>query len=491
MSYGVLTTGFALKRFENIKLEIEDELREKFGEIDTDPESVFGQLIGVFSRHLAEIWEQSENIYNSEYPSTAEGLSLDNAASFVGVHRLSATSSSAIVQMKGTESTLVTSGSQFSQSLTTKLFQTLENVTISAVTLHKAIILIDTSAIDYNYDVTINDELCRYTSPHTAKTKSEIAEGIKAIINANTNVNEQVIASHVTGDEFLTVLTLDYELVGAFKTVLGTNISFQEIWTPVAVEAMETGKIPVPIASVNTIVTPVFGLDEVTNLADGQIGTNIETDAEFRIRRRQSLNIAGAGTLGSILSRVLQDIPEVSRAFIFENETDIVDGYGRPPHSFELIVAAPNIPEVNQEIADKIWERKPAGIATFGTTTMTVKDSNNQDQLINFSHSVTKYVHIKLECTTTGSDSIFPTNGSDLIKDEILRIGNTLSFGSDLLVQVYAAAGYIAGGVVSVVASVAVTDNPGDSPSWQTTNLVITPSNFPSFDLSRIIVQVI
>lgn len=485
MAYGVLITGFSLKRFEDIKLEIENELREKFGEIDTDADSVFGQIDGVYSRHLAELWEQAENIYNSMYPSTAEGVSLDNACSYVGVKRLAATPSTSIVQLLGDESTLVPQDTAFSQSVSLKVFETLNDITITAANLHKTVISIDSAVTETWYRLTINGTLIEYKDSGTP-TKASIAENLAILINASIPLTGVVESTYVTGDEFFTVITEDFTLSGSFEVTDLLNITFEELWTPVAVEASDAGATPVPIGSIDTIDTAVFGLSDVINLADGITGTNLETDAELRIRRRNSLNVVAAGTLSAILSRIEQDIPEVSKAFIFENATDLIDAFGRPPHSFEVIVAALDTVDINLSIARKIWERKPAGIATFGTTSVVIQDSNGDNQVVNFSHSITKYVHIKLEYDKTGSDVVFPLNGEDLIKAEVMRVGNLLTFGADLLIQVFAATGYAAGGVTDVVAYVAVTDNPLDPPTWQTTNLTINPADLPSFDLSRI-----
>ena len=47
--FGVTPTGVVLKRLPDIKADIEAGERSTFGEIDTDPDSVFGQYIGVFA----------------------------------------------------------------------------------------------------------------------------------------------------------------------------------------------------------------------------------------------------------------------------------------------------------------------------------------------------------------------------------------------------------------------------------------------------------
>jgi uncharacterized phage protein gp47/JayE len=490
MSYGVVSTGFNLKRFEDIKAEIEEELRVAFGEIDTDADSVFGQIIGVFSRHLAEIWEQAENVYNAMYPNSAEGVNLDNAASLVAIRRLTASSSTAIVQMLGDEATVVPIATTFSQELTSFAFETLEAVTISATKCHKVKITVDNPLPSTTYTITINGFDCTFVSPSGSPTSADIATGLCDAVNANIDVSSDITATYVATTDYITIIINDININIIFTTVV-TNLDLTEIWTPVAVEALDTGANPVPIGSINSVLTPVFGLNEITNLSEGVTGRNVETDAELRIRRRNSLNIVGAGTLDSIVASLTQDLSDVTAAFGFENNTDSVDIYGRPPHSFEIVVAALDITEINQLIADKIWEKKPAGITTYGTTSMTVVDSNGDNQIVSFSHSINKYVHVKLEYSKTGSDQVFPTNGEDIIKDAVMTLGQEMTFGSDLLIQRFAACGYAAGGVTSVIAYLAVTNNPGDIPSWQTTNISIQAADYPSFDESRITLVVI
>ena len=490
MAYGVNTTGFNLKRFEDIKLEIETTLRESFGEIDTDADSVFGQIIGVFSRALAEIWEQSENIYNSMYPSTAEGISLDNSCSYVGIKRLAATASTAIVHLKATNGTVVPPATRFLQSLLGSSFDTVESVTVSLSFLHKVVITVDPLVDNFDYIVTINGSTSLYFSGPSA-TKDDIAEGLKLAVNANTNINTKVTAYHVSGDDFLTIITSVFTIEEIFIAALSANLVASEIWSPVNTNCIVAGATPAPINSIDTIVTPVFGLDSVLNMVDGITGRNLETDAELRIRRRNSLNIIASGTLNAILSHIIQDIPEVSAAFIFENATDLEDAFGRPPHSFELIVAAVDTTAVNLKIANKLWERKPAGIATFGTTAISVKDSNNKDQDVRFSRVVYKYAFFLMNCNTAGADQPFPSNGKDLIKAEILRLGGLLTFGSDFLIQVFAAAGYAAGGVTTVTLQIGIGDDPNVFPTMYNTNLTINPNELLVFAAHRIVITVV
>ena len=47
-NFGLDDDGFNRKRLEDIKNTIEQRLKDRFGEINLEPDSVFGQLVGVF-----------------------------------------------------------------------------------------------------------------------------------------------------------------------------------------------------------------------------------------------------------------------------------------------------------------------------------------------------------------------------------------------------------------------------------------------------------
>jgi hypothetical protein len=78
--------------------------------------------------------------------------------------------------------------------------------------------------------------------------------------------------------------------------------------------------------------------------------------------------------------------PDVLQAFVIENETDVTDGFGRPPHSFEVIVVGGD----DQEIGQTIFDTKPIGINTYRVPgadgrTVQVTDSQGTVHDINFS----------------------------------------------------------------------------------------------------------
>lgn len=255
-------------------------------------------------------------------------------------------------------------------------------------------------------------------------------------------------------------------------------------------EALSEGAVPAVASTVNTIVTPVSGWDTVDNTDAGVIGREEETDAELRLRREQSLAIIGAGTVESIRSRIINTLTDVTECAVFENTADITDPVSnRPPHSLEIVVLGGD----DQEIADLIWQIKPGGIQLYnnpsGGVTKTVVDSNGDNQTIYFTRPTTMYAHVKVDINTYSTEETFPLDGVDQIKAAILEYSSNLSMGKDMLIQRWYSPVYSVAGLADVTISHAITPAPGDTPSWQTTNIEILATEDVDLSLARITVN--
>ena len=132
MSYGVVPTGFNLKRLETSRQELVDSIQAKFGTaFDLSVDSNAGQELDSFNEIISQLWEVAQAVYWSQSPSTAEDVSLDNVASITNITRLPATKSTVTVTITGTPTTVVNTG--FTASVdgnTDSRFVTLEDVII-------------------------------------------------------------------------------------------------------------------------------------------------------------------------------------------------------------------------------------------------------------------------------------------------------------------------------------------------------------------------
>lgn len=128
---GLTADGFERKRLTYIKTEIEDALKLVFGDnIDLTPQSGFGQFIGIISESISDQWESQENVYNSQYPSTAQGNQLSNVVMYNGIERQEATNSTVTATINGTAGTVIPIGSKASVDTTGAIFVTLSEVII-------------------------------------------------------------------------------------------------------------------------------------------------------------------------------------------------------------------------------------------------------------------------------------------------------------------------------------------------------------------------
>ena len=71
--YGVTPQGFVPKRLDVITKEIHKDLTKGLG-VDTtlNPQSFLNVLVTGFADKIAELWELTQDVYLSQYPSFAE-----------------------------------------------------------------------------------------------------------------------------------------------------------------------------------------------------------------------------------------------------------------------------------------------------------------------------------------------------------------------------------------------------------------------------------
>lgn len=133
MSFGLTDAGFNKKRLIDIKTEIEAELKTSFGDnISLIPQSVFGEIVGIFSEREAALWDLSEYVYFSQYPSTAQGVPLSNVVMLNGIERQEATYSTVTLTLAGDSGTIIPIGTAFATSDTAERFLTDNEVTIGS-----------------------------------------------------------------------------------------------------------------------------------------------------------------------------------------------------------------------------------------------------------------------------------------------------------------------------------------------------------------------
>lgn len=202
-----------------------------------------------------------------------------------------------------------------------------------------------------------------------------------------------------------------------------------------------SGAVAAVAESVNGINTPTRGWASVTNPLAATVGVAAETDAELRVRQSQSVALASLTPFDAV-DGAIANVEGVTRHKLFENDQEVTDSNGLPPHSISAIVEGGDA----TEIANTIRSVKGQGVSTYGTTSVIVTDKYGNPYTIRFSRpiDVPVYVSITLKALTGYSSEV-----GDEIKAAVASYINSLAIGdSVLLSRVYSPAnlGVVSGG---------------------------------------------
>ncbi|MGE7112745.1 baseplate J/gp47 family protein [Lysinibacillus sp. NPDC047702] len=215
------------------------------------------------------------------------------------------------------------------------------------------------------------------------------------------------------GDLFRTKYNVYFKVLEAIDAVEDGNYR-------VDVEALEYGAIGnVEPGDISIIVNPQSGINSVTNPDAFFNGQDEEIDAELQDRYYASLGKVGARRVESIEANVLDEVEGVRAAIAIENDTNVVDEEGRPPHSVETVVLG----GLDEDVAMAIFRKKGGGIQAYGQTVYTFKDSRGIVHEIGFTRATTVSLFVKVYIKKSNQ---YPLNGDNLVIGQIVKyIGGT------------------------------------------------------------------
>lgn len=415
MAFGITDNGFNLKRFEDIKQELANKYREVFGDIRTDAESNFGQIINIQSETLALLWEMIQESYYAKYPSSASGVALDWAVELNNIKRLPSTGTNVAVgiEISGTSANITDGFEVIDSNDNTYRVDSGGIVDLNSNT--KSVIQI-TSDSSGTYLVFVKGVAISVTVP--------VPTIISDIVIALNNEIETVLP------EIETIIGDDYIIISddepfSLESGFGTGI---KLFVVKSFTNIDVGKKPVSIKDISTIATPISGVLSVLNFESGIVGNDIERDDDLRVRRRRLLNSAGTATIEAIRAGILRDVPDVTTVLVVENDDDIIIG-SMPPKSIQCIVVGGD----DVKIAEAIFKYKCAGIQAYGNQGIfNIADSMGYLHQISFSRPITKRVYVDVEITKN-NEEILPVDYQLKIRKILSKYSFTI--GEDVIVQ--------------------------------------------------------
>ena len=407
-------TGFLAKRLPQIKAELEAEFTAQFGaDLNLSAETVFGQLIGIESEATAEYWATLDDVYQSQYPATANGVSLDLLCALTGISRLGALPTTVAGYMAMTPGTVVPAGSRAKDGEQT--YSLTGSVTASAGATYGVTVSVPAPQPSTVYSVTIDGTVYSVTSD-TSPTASEILTALSTAVAVDHTVELSAQSLHVIYG-------------GPLSVSVSASLSLVSVDAVGTYQCDTDGPVALPIGALSEIETPVAGWQSVTNRAAGTLGRYTETDAELRVRRDESVRLQAVSTVDGITAQ-LKQVDDVLDAIVIENSTETTSVDGIPPHFIWCIVDGGS----DADIADVIYRRKAGGIGTFGDETQLAFSGVTGDAYeIRFGRPVNTPVYITVNID--GSAAL-PSDYIALVRAALVAHGDQyLGIGDDLIVN--------------------------------------------------------
>jgi uncharacterized phage protein gp47/JayE len=240
--------------------------------------------------------------------------------------------------------------------------------------------------------------------------------------------------------------------------------------------SVDIGAVTALAGSLDIIETPVAGWLAVTNTADATPGNEVETDASLRVRRKRQLARQGSSTVRAVLADV-GALESIESVVVFENYTDIVDDDGLPAHSIEVVVEGGDA----TEIAQAIFDSKPAGVSAYGTTGTNATDSEGALKYVAFTRPTSVDIYVAISAVTGTGFA-----GASYIQGALTGYGADLAAGDDVILTRLYSPCYIEG--VTDVTDIRIST--AASPT-ATSNITMTRRQRAAFDSADITVTLV
>lgn len=436
-TFGITANGFVKKTLANIVDDYRAAYRLAFGNsINLNPPSLMATQIGIAAEREAAIWDLAEECWNSRAASTAQGVSLDNVGELTNNERLPATQSIVTSQLLfGNPGTVVPTSAIFAVSGNPQAqFQpatpSILGTGVDAVQ-HLAFSLVPTSGTwTLTFGALVTSALAFNANAAAIQAAINLLSGFEGVtVGGDYTAGFDLTFSGTSGKQPQTLVAPSSSLLATSTpvTIASSTTTAGVAQATANMVAIASGPTVAQTGTLTVINTPITGLSRTTNSVDAILGRLVETDGAYRIRRKNELQKAGASTVEAIRTQ-LKQVAGVLEAIVFQNTTLTTDGDGRPGKSIAAFVDG----GVDQDIGNQLWKSVAGGIQTFGTTTVTVVDSQGLSQTIQFSRPVKKPVYIIFDVVT--DPSVFPSTGSDDIKAAAVAYGNGLAIGESVLV---------------------------------------------------------
>jgi len=123
--------GLSRTRLDERLSQLQEAMRAIFGQnINLDPDTTDGQMLGIFAESASNLDQLAEDVYHSFNPQSATGVALSRVVQFNGIRRIEGTYSTVDLLCVGQQGTVIPAGSLVKSTATNATFQTVADATI-------------------------------------------------------------------------------------------------------------------------------------------------------------------------------------------------------------------------------------------------------------------------------------------------------------------------------------------------------------------------
>ncbi len=233
----------------------------------------------------------------------------------------------------------------------------------------------------------------------------------------------------------------------------------------VAATCTVTGPNEAAATEVNTIVTSVYGISTVNNVADAIPGRDRQTSAELKEDHTIAVATSGEQDTASIYE-ALVGVTGVRAAYVFENDTSATIGVV-PARTIHCSVIGGS----DADVAASIDNTKTSAVPTYGGESVSVYNATTrQAKDINFDRAIATDTHI--EVTRSTVSGIYPDDGDDQIKAALVAHFADITIDEDVVFNALYAPLYTVVGMTVTALKLDTVDPPTGTSDLLSTALI-------------------
>lgn len=486
--YGVTDNGFKYMSLEDAQSVIVDELKEGDNQLDLTDNSANSVIFNSVANVMTTNNQQEGKVLDNGNILYASGTHLDGLAMQVGITRKIAENSWCYMSITGDIGTVI----QLGTIAINRQGDNFTNLEVAVIDVNSnnctsAVITIPEALEDVDYTITIRDS---NVQNHSVSYHSSTGDTISDILNGFYNaLNQDTIFTTITDivkdDENNTItITSKTQPLNPFSLEINENLLINKATISIVFIAVSTGALNVNAGALS-LKDNISGVDFATNLQNGIIGRDVESDSELRrdVVNRPIVSSKTAEAIESALKDT-NKIQGVTYAKVVNTVigTKIINEQTYYIVAIEAIVFGGD----NNDVAQVIFDTQAEPAYTTGNTTGIAIDDNEIQHNILFTRPVNKYIWVNVELEEESEGSL-PLNYTDIVKTSIMKYADTLNIGDD--VNIAYLSNYIISdliGLKNIYIELAVTNNASDTPTYVTSGINIAAKEIAIFSDIRI-----